>query len=99
MVKRKVFLLYQCFHFQNRKLMPKFVLKDMEGLYIEEMNTAINTLKGNLESLPVDQKPSAPKSTMLPKSLGRMKPRWSEMVFSQLKFANFTNETESKILA
>ena len=25
--------------------MPKFVLKDMEGLYIEEMNTAINTLK------------------------------------------------------
>ena len=75
MVKRKVFPLYQCFHFQNRKLMPKFVLKDMEGLYIEEMNTAINTLKGNLESLPVDQKPSAPKSTMLPKSLGRMKPR------------------------
>ena len=31
--------------YQNRKLMPKFVLKDMEGLYIEEMNTAINTLK------------------------------------------------------
>ena len=25
--------------------MPKFVLKDMEGLNIEEMNTAINTLK------------------------------------------------------
>ena len=38
---------------QNRKMMPKFVLKDMEGLYIEEMNTAINTLKANLESLPV----------------------------------------------
>ena len=31
--------------FQNRKLMPKFVLKDMEGLYIEEMNAAINLLK------------------------------------------------------
>ena len=25
--------------------MPKFVLKDMEGLYIEEMNSAINLLK------------------------------------------------------
>jgi hypothetical protein len=25
--------------------MPKFVLKDMEGLYIEEMNAAINLLK------------------------------------------------------
>ena len=32
-------------HLQNRKLMPKFVLKDMEGLYIDGMNTAINTLK------------------------------------------------------
>lgn len=27
--------------------MPKFVLKDMEGLYIEEMNAAINLLKVN----------------------------------------------------
>ena len=33
--------------------MPKFVLKEMESLYIEEMNAAINTLKSNLESLPV----------------------------------------------
>jgi len=38
---------------QNRKLMPKFVLKEMESLYIEEMNSAISTLKSNLESLPV----------------------------------------------
>ena len=30
---------------QDRRLMPKFVLKDMEGLYIEEMNAAINLLK------------------------------------------------------
>ena len=35
--------------------MPKFVLKDMEGLYIEEMNISISTLRGNLESLPVQQ--------------------------------------------
>ena len=60
---------------QNRKLMPKFVLKDMEGLYIEEMNTAINTLKGNLESLPVDQKTSAPKRNMLSNKIVGMKPR------------------------
>ena len=33
--------------------MPKFVLKEMESLYIEEMNSAIATLKNNLESLPV----------------------------------------------
>ena len=40
---------------RNRKLMPKFVLKEMESLYIEEQNAAINTLKSNLESLPVQQ--------------------------------------------
>ena len=35
--------------------MPKFVLKEMESLYIEEMNASISTLKSNLESLPVQQ--------------------------------------------
>ena len=30
---------------KDRRLMPKFVLKDMEGLYIEEMSSAINLLK------------------------------------------------------
>jgi hypothetical protein len=35
--------------------MPKFVLKEMEVLYIEEMNAAINKLKANLESVPVQQ--------------------------------------------
>ena len=35
--------------------MPKFVLKEMEVLYIEEMNAAINKLKSNLESVPVQQ--------------------------------------------
>lgn len=38
---------------QNRRLMPKFVLKEMECLYLEEIRTCINTLMGNLESLPV----------------------------------------------
>lgn len=38
---------------QNRKLMPKFVLKEMECLYLEELRSCINTLMVNLESLPV----------------------------------------------
>lgn len=33
--------------------MPKFVLKEMECLYLEELRTCINTLMANLESLPV----------------------------------------------
>merc|ERR1712223_410689 len=51
---------------RNRKLMPKFVLKEMESLYIEEMNAAINTLKSNLESLPVQLGNKTEKKTKLP---------------------------------
>ncbi|VVD05998.1 unnamed protein product, partial [Leptidea sinapis] len=40
---------------KNRKLMPKFVLKEMESLYIEEMKSSINLLMANLESLPVSK--------------------------------------------
>lgn len=35
--------------------MPKFVLKEMEVLYIEEQKSAINLLMANLESLPVSK--------------------------------------------
>jgi hypothetical protein len=35
--------------------MPKFVLKEMEVLYVEEMTQAIIKLKQNLESVPVQQ--------------------------------------------
>lgn len=38
---------------KNRKLMPKFVLKEMESLYVEELKSSINLLMANLESLPV----------------------------------------------
>ncbi len=38
--------------------MPKFVLKEMESLYVEEMTQQINTLKANLESLPVQHSKS-----------------------------------------
>merc|ERR1719468_1319750 len=49
---------------RNRKLMPKFVLKDMEGLFIEEMNIAVSTLRNNLESLPVQQGGKSENSTL-----------------------------------
>lgn len=35
--------------------MPRFVLKEMESLYIEELKTSINQLMANLESLPVSK--------------------------------------------
>ena len=53
--------------------MPKFVLKDMEGLYIEEMNISISTLRGNLESLPVQQGGKNEKKSII----RGMKPRWA----------------------
>ncbi|XP_077497152.1 calcium-dependent secretion activator 1 isoform X5 [Amblyomma americanum] len=40
---------------KNRKLMPKFVLKEMESLHIEELRSSINQLMLNLESLPVSK--------------------------------------------
>lgn len=47
--------------------MPKFVLKEMESLFVEEMNSAINTLKSNLESLPVQQGKTSDSKYVLPK--------------------------------
>jgi hypothetical protein len=35
--------------------MPKFVLKEMESLYIEELKSSINLLMANLESQPVSK--------------------------------------------
>ncbi|KAL1493003.1 hypothetical protein ABEB36_011149 [Hypothenemus hampei] len=40
---------------KNRKLLPKFVLKEMESLYIEEQKSDINILMTNLESVPVSK--------------------------------------------
>ncbi|KAJ6223843.1 hypothetical protein RDWZM_002388 [Blomia tropicalis] len=40
---------------KNRKLMPKFVLKEMELLYIDEVRSSISQLMVNLESLPVSK--------------------------------------------
>ncbi|XP_076236618.1 calcium-dependent secretion activator 1 isoform X2 [Calliopsis andreniformis] len=40
---------------KNRKLMPKFLVKEMESLYVEELKSSINLLMANLESLPVSK--------------------------------------------
>lgn len=38
---------------RNKKLMPKFVLKEMESLYLEESRMSVNKLMVNLDNLPV----------------------------------------------
>lgn len=38
---------------RNKKLLPKFVLKEMESLYLEEARMSVNKLIVNLDSLPV----------------------------------------------
>lgn len=40
---------------KNRKLLPKFVVKEMESLFLEELRSGINLLMANLESLPVSR--------------------------------------------
>ena len=61
--------------------MPKFVLKDMEGLFIEEMNIAVSTLRNNLESLPVQQGGKSENSTLTRKMRWINTPRydWYEL--------------------
>ena len=34
---------------------PKFVVKEMESMYVDELKSAINLLMANLESLPVSK--------------------------------------------
>ncbi|XP_065220918.1 calcium-dependent secretion activator [Planococcus citri] len=40
---------------KNKKLLPKFILKEMDMMYIDELKNNINTLMANLESLPVSK--------------------------------------------
>lgn len=48
-------LFYALFSPQNKKLLPKFILKEMDMMYIDELKNNINTLMANLESLPVSK--------------------------------------------
>jgi len=38
---------------RKRRKMPKFVVKEMESMYVDELKSSINLLMANLESLPV----------------------------------------------
>uniref|UniRef100_A0A8C9V2P6 Calcium dependent secretion activator 2 n=1 Tax=Scleropages formosus TaxID=113540 RepID=A0A8C9V2P6_SCLFO len=38
-----------------RKAFPKFISKDMESMYVEELRASVNLLMANLESLPVSK--------------------------------------------
>lgn len=52
--------------------MPKFVVKDMESLYIDEYRSSVNLLVANLESVPVNPKgSSATKRSFKEKSRSR----------------------------
>ncbi|KAL4656755.1 calcium-dependent secretion activator 2 [Arapaima gigas] len=39
----------------REKMFPKFISKDMEAMYIEELRASVNLLMANLESLPVSK--------------------------------------------
>lgn len=41
------------FHLQKKRNYPRFVVKEMESMYIDELKASINLLMANLESLPV----------------------------------------------
>jgi hypothetical protein len=44
-----------CCHWcaQNKRSFPRFVVKEMESAYVDELKASINLLMANLESLPV----------------------------------------------
>lgn len=39
----------------KEKIFPKFLTKEMEGMFIEELRASVNLLMANLESLPVSK--------------------------------------------
>lgn len=46
---------WQCFvlNVAQKRKFPKFVVKEMESMFVEELKSQINLLMANLESLPV----------------------------------------------
>ncbi|XP_003375188.1 calcium-dependent secretion activator [Trichinella spiralis] len=66
---------------QDRKLMPKFVVKDMETLYLDEVRASINLLISNLESVPVNPKQSSAKRTFKRRSRSRQRNCGSQETF------------------
>ncbi|KFD52566.1 hypothetical protein M513_06600 [Trichuris suis] len=66
---------------KDRKLMPKFVVKDMETLYLDEVRISINSLISNLESVPVNPKQSSTKHTFKRRSRSRHRAQGSQDTF------------------
>ncbi|KRX97403.1 Calcium-dependent secretion activator [Trichinella pseudospiralis] len=66
---------------RDRKLMPKFVVKDMETLYLDEVRASINLLISNLESVPVNPKQSSAKRTFKRRSRSRQRNCGSQETF------------------
>lgn len=66
-----------------KKIMPKFVVKDMETLFIDEVRQSINQLISNLESVPVT---SLRGQTLNKKKEGKTKSRyvWFCLILSTL---------------
>lgn len=69
--------------------MPRFLLKEMESLYIEELKASINQLMANLESLPVS------KGSMDGKyGLQKLKPRNRSRPRNQSSLVNDSQDSE-----
>ena len=49
----KIIYHQEILYLQRRKLFPKFVVKEMESMYVDELKSSINLLMANLESQPV----------------------------------------------
>ncbi|EPY85681.1 hypothetical protein CB1_000353018, partial [Camelus ferus] len=49
------FFLFFFFFFHKERKFPKFVSKEMENMYIEELKSSVNLLMANLESMPVSK--------------------------------------------
>ncbi|KAL1228622.1 Calcium-dependent secretion activator [Trichinella spiralis] len=80
---------------RDRKLMPKFVVKDMETLYLDEVRASINLLISNLESVPVNPKQSSAKRTFKRRSRSRQRNCGSQetFLFNSLKRRSSTHST------
>uniref|UniRef100_A0A914WLD6 Calcium-dependent secretion activator n=1 Tax=Plectus sambesii TaxID=2011161 RepID=A0A914WLD6_9BILA len=86
---------------RDRKMMPKFVVKDMETLYIDEVRSSINLLISNLESVPVTPKGSGGGGSRKTKERSRSRSRSIEdlSLFNSLKrrtSSGSLNKTDSE---
>ena len=72
-------VLMRWFVLGQRRRLPKFVVKEMESMYVEELRSSINLLMANLESLPVSKGQDSKYSSL--QKLKRYN-RWGSMPLS-----------------